>query len=258
MNAYRLVYDRQIVRPAWGPPFLRGDRIVLPLFGLDRDIVSVTLLPGCQGIARAELANLGRGTGDLLLFPSAPLIGRYAFALAVRYSDGIQSVDDKLEGEVRAKGAPLRIRFTEHGTVRVDLPVGLAVTATLTEPATYRMETVEAGAAPMQVRSVGREERRPDAVGVVRPVSDPTYLELFVTGGVTGTYRLHLPALPTATGGVFGPASGTFVARLVKRGFAEKTLGPRSAHAHELATGVVLSAMFAEDERCGGREGGRG
>jgi hypothetical protein len=258
MNAYAFSYDRQIARPGWRTPRVRANRIVLPLFALDRDISLVALLPGTRGITRAELVNGGSGAGELVLFPSAPLAGRYAFSLVLRYSDGIQHVDDRLEAEVLVPAEPLRIRFTEHGTVRVDLPVALAVTATLTDPGAYRIEALETATQAMQVRSVGREERRPDAAGMLRPVSDPTYLELFVTGGTTGIYRLHLPALPTAAGGVFGPVSRTFVARLVKRGFAERTLGPKSGHAHEIAPGIVISAIFAEDERAGGREGGRG
>jgi hypothetical protein len=257
VNAYTLVYDRQIAPPAWGRPFVRAGAIVLLLTGLDRVLRTADLLPGSRGIARVSLVNRGDRTGELRLAPSGALRGSYAFALVVRYSDSIQHADDKLEGEEVA-AAELAIRFTEHGTVRVDLPVALAVTPALMEPTRYRLEPLD-GAAPLQVRTVGREERRMSvATGRIEAVDDPTYLELFVTPAQAGRHRVHLPALATRGGGVYGPVSGEFVARLVKRGFAEKTLGPRAAHAHELAPGVVFSAIFAEDERAGGRGGSRG
>ena len=257
MNAYPLVYDRRLARPAWGPPFVRARLIVLPLARLDTDVVIAELLSS-RGVAAISIANRGDGTGELLLVPSAPLRGQYPFSLAVRYSDSIQHDDDKLDAVALVPGE-LPITFTEHGTVRVDLPVALAVTPALTDATAYGIDALEAASPPMRVRSVGREERRVDGqAGLVRPVDDPTYLELFVAGEASGEYRLHLPALRTFAGGAFGPTSGTFFARLVKRGFAERTLGPRSAHAHELAPGVVLSALFAEDERAGGRGGSRG
>lgn len=258
MNGFAFVLDAQIARPAWRPPFLRAGRLVLPVLALDRDITSVELRSGTRGATTAELRNGGRGQGELLLVPSAPPAGRYRISLDLRYSDGIQHVDDKLEAEVLAPSGSLGIRFTEHGTVRVDLPVALAVTPALMEPSRYRLEPLD-GAAPLQVRGVGREERRMSvATGRIEAVDDPTYLELFVTPAQAGRHRLHLPALAMRGGGVYGPVSGDFIARLVKRGFAEKTLGPRAAHAHELAPGVVFSAIFAEDERAGGRGGDRG
>ncbi len=257
MNAFVLVPDAQLARPVCGPAFLRENVIVVPLRALDRDISSAELLAGTRGVTAVHLCNDGRGQGALELVPAAPLVGRYPLGLLVRYSDGIQHVDDQVDTVVLAPSAALRIRFTEHGTVRVDLPVSVAITPALTDRGAYRVEATEPGRAPLEVRSVGREERRADAQGVLRAVSAPTYLELFVSGA-PGSYRLHLPALRTIDGGVFGPASGTFVARLVKRGFAERTLGARSAHAHELAPGVVFSALFAEDERAGGREGDHG
>ncbi len=255
MNAYPFLYDRQIAPPRHGGPFVRAGVIIVPLTELDRDLSMVELLPTSDAIARAGLSNRGDGTGELRLEPSRAVLDRYAFSAAVRYSDGIQHALDKLSGEVFIAGR-LVIRFTEHGTVRVDLPVPLAITAGLTAPERYRLEPLD-GAAPLQVRKVGHEERRPGTrSGRIEPVDDPTYLELFVTPVAAGRYRLHLPPLVTRAGGVFGPASGELAARLVKRGFAEKTLGPRVAHAHELAPGVVLSAIFAEDERAGGRGGG--
>jgi len=252
MNAYPLVYDRQIARPTWGGPFVRDRAIVVPLRALDRDLGPVEVRPGSRGIAAALLENRGDGTGQLRLVPSGALRGRYAFELVVRYSDGIQHVDDKLGGEVFV-AAELSIRFTEHGSVRVDLPVALAVTTALTEAARYRLEPL-GDSPPLHIRTIGREERRASALtGRIEPIDDPTYLELFVAPAAAGRYRLHLPALTTRAGGVFGPAGGELVARTVKRAFAEKTLGPRIAHAHELAPGVVLSAILAEDERQGGR-----
>jgi hypothetical protein len=257
VNAYSFTYDRQIARPAPGPPVVRGSAIVLPLAALDRDLRTAELLPGCRGIAGLALVNRGDGRGELRLTPPSALRGRYPFALVLRYSDGIQHVDDKLEGEVFV-AAELVIRFTEHGTVRVDLPVTLAVTPALTEPGRYRLEPLDGGR-PLQIRTVCREERRLNrATGRVEPIDDPMYLELFVTPQLSGRHRLHLPALAIRAGGLYGPVSGELVARLVKRGFAEKTLGPRAAHAHELAPGVVFSAIFAEDERAGGRGGSRG
>ncbi len=257
MNAFVFVHDTLIARPIWRQPIVPDKRIVLPLAALDRDLESVTLLPGTRGASAVRLVHRGRGTGELELTPDTPLVGPYALSLRLRYSDGIQHVDDRVDAVIEAPASAFGIRFTEHGTVRVDLPVRLAVTPLLTAPSAYRIETTDPGRPPLEVRAIGREERRPDAAGVLRAVSDPTYLELFVSGA-PGTYRLHLPALRTTEGGVFGPTSGTFVARLVKRGFAERTLGPKSAHAQELAPGVVLSALFAEDERAGGREGGNG
>ncbi len=257
MNAYALLYDRQIAPPAHGLPFVRAGLVIVPLTGLDRDLSMAEVLSAGEGILRIALSNHGDRTGELRLIPSRALLGRFAFSLAVRYADGIQHTDSKLSGEVFVP-AELRIRFTEHGTVRVDFPMPLAVTPALTEPARYRIEPL-GGGAWLQVRTVGREERRPDpGTGRVAPIDDPTYLELFVSPLVAGRYRLHLPPLATRAGGVFGPASGEFVTRLVKRGFAEKTLGPRVAHAHELAPGVVLSAIFAEDERAAGRGVGHG
>jgi hypothetical protein len=251
MNAYPFVYDRRIARPEASRPFVRGAAILIPLLRLDRDLVGAELLPGSRGIARIALENHRDGTGELVLAPSGAMRGRYGFTLAARYTDGIQHVDDKLDGEVFA-AAELAIRFTEHGTVRVDLPVPLAVTPALTDPSAYAITAFDGGA-PMHIRSVGREERRPDAAGRVRGIDDPTYLEFFVSTAAIGVFRLDLPLLRTREGGAFGPASGLFSARLVKRGFAERTLGPRSAHAHELAPGVVVSALFAEDERAAGR-----
>jgi len=257
MSAYAFAYDRQIGAPTSSRPFLQNGQICVPLVGLDPDIATASMQSG-HGIASLALDNRRDGTGVLALTPTRTPTGRYAFDLVVRYSDGIQHVDDKLAGEVVAP-SELRITFTEHGTVRVDLPVALAVTPALTDATAYGIDALEAASPPMRVRSVGREERRVDGqAGLVRPVDDPTYLELFVAGEASGEYRLHLPALRTFAGGAFGPTSGTFFARLVKRGFAERTLGPRSAHAHELAPGVVLSALFAEDERAGGRGGSRG
>ena len=254
MNAYVLEHDAQLGRPVWAPPFVRAGRIVLPLVVLDRDVVAAVLLLGTIGASGVRLVHVGRGHGELELRPDGPLVGHHALSLRLRYSDGIQHVDDRVDTNVQAPAGALRIEFTEHGTVRVELPVPLAVTPLLTTPSAYRIEVTEPGRAPLEIRTVGREERRPDAAGTLRPISDPRYLELFVSGA-PGRYRLHLPALATIDGGVFGPASGTFVARLVKRGFAERTLGARRAHAHELAPGVVLSALFAEDERAGGRGG---
>lgn len=255
MNAYALVYDRQIARPAWSAPFLRGGRVVVPLGRLDRDIHAAVLLQGSRHVTAPRLANRGDGTGELIFTPGDSVTGRFSFVAHVRYSDGIQHVEDTVDAEVLA-AAELAVRYTEHGTVRVDLPVPLAVTPALLDPAAYRIVPLEGP--PLRVRTVGREMRRPDAEGRIRSVDAPTYLELFVTPHAAGTYRLELPALRTYAGRTFGPASGTFVARLVKRSLGERTLGPRSAHGHELAPGVVLSALFAEDERAGGHGAGRG
>lgn len=252
MNAYGLVYDRRIAAPRWGLPFLRGPAIVVPLEDIAPDIAGAALLSGGREIAALSLVRRGGRSGELVLTPAAPPHGRLRFSIVVRYTDGIQLVDDKVDGQVLA-ASELAIRFTEHGTVRVDLPVPLAVTPALLDPTGYRLVAVEGP--PVRIRSVGRELRRPDAGGQVRRVDDPSYLELFVAPSPSGTYRLEVPALRTRDGATFGPASSTFQARLVKRGFGERTLGPRTAHAHELAPGVVLSALFAEDERAAGRGG---
>ncbi len=255
MSAYAFAYDRQIAAPAAGRPFLQGGQICVPLAGLDPDIAAASMQGG-HGITSLALDNRRDGTGVLVLTPTGTPTGRYAFDAVVRYSDGIQHVDEKLAGEVVAR-SELRITFTEHGTVRVDFSVTLAITPALVAPGTYRIEALD-GAAPLSVRSVGREERRIDASGRTTPATDPRYVELFVAPATTGRYRLHIGSLPAFAGGTAGPWSGTFTARLVKRAFAERTIGPRTAHAHELAPGVVLSALFSEDERAGGRGGKNG
>ncbi len=255
MSAYALVYDRRLAAPVAGRAFLRADRIIVPLARLDRDIDFVAL-QSSRGIAVLALDNYRDGTGALVLTPASTPAGRHSFDAVVRYSDGIQHVDDKVAGEVVAP-AELRITFTEHGTVRVDFPIALAITPALVEPGTYRIEALE-GAAPLTARSVGREERRIVPGGRTSPAEDPRYVELFVTPATVGRYRLFVAPLPAHSGGMAGPFSGELVARLVKRTFAERTIGPRAAHAHELAPGVVLSALFSEDERAGGRGGRRG
>ena len=257
MNAYALVYDRQLAAPLRARPFFSGGKVRIPLSGLDRDIAAATLR-SAQGIAALALDNRGDGTGELALTPAGTPPGRFAFDLVVRYSDGIQHVDDKLAGELIVP-AELAIRFTEHGTVRVDFPFALAVAPALVDPGSYRIEALEARSVPLRIRSVGREERRIDpATGRPIPVSDPRYVELFVLPEASGAYRLTISPLLAFAGGMAGPWSGSFTARLVKRAFAERTIGPHAAHAHELPPGVVLSALFAEDERAGGRGGRRG
>ena len=255
MNGYAFVYDRQIAPPAWGRAFVVSGRLAIPLRDLDRDIFLATLLPGSQGVSSLRLANHVDGTGMLSAVPAGPLEGRHGISLAVRYSDGIQHVDAQLTAEVGVPRA-LAITFTDHGTVRIDFPARLAVTPALTSPDAYRIEPLDGASAPLAIQKVGREERRADPAGVLRAVSDPTYVELFVVPATTGQYRLTVPVLRTLEGGLFGPASGDFTARLVKRAFAVRTIGPKSAHGHELAPGVVLSALFAQDERSAGRGSG--
>lgn len=255
MSGYVLTYDRRIRAPRWGRASFDGAIIHVPLVELCADIRSATQLPGARVAAALGFTNRGDGTGELA-FPAArvaPAPGRHSFEVGVRYSDGIQHVDDLITAEVIV-AARLAVVFTAHGTLRVAFPAGLAVTPALVDPRSYRIVPLVPTARPLAVTRVGREERRRDpATGRIVAVSDPTYVELEISPAAAGMYRLLIPVLRAFGGGLFGPASEAFEARLVKRVLGARTIGPRSASALGRPAAVVLDALFAEDERVAGR-----
>lgn len=259
MSAYRFRFDAHIAAPRWERPARDGGRVVVRLVELEPDIRHAILMTS-SGVARLGFRNRGDGSGELQLVPAAAPGGRHEVDITVRYSDDIQHIEQRVRGTVVVPAA-LRVWFTEHGTVRVDFPSPLAVTPALLDPRSYRIEPSSPGAAPVVIRWVGREERRASATAkLTERVTAPRYIELFVEPPAPGEYRLTLPALEQADGSPIGPASASFTARVVKRVAGARHLGNRLAPDHELAAGVVLSALFAEDDRAAGAvpEDGRG
>ncbi len=248
-NAFVLRYDRRIRRPRWAMPFFDGVVVHVPLSELDRDIDAAGLLAGAS-VRNMTFLNRRNGTGELLFFGTRGLGTLHA---QIRYSDGIQFVDDEIRTTI-LPGGPLSAQFLPSGILRMDAPAPLAVTAALEDPRFYGIRPVGAGER-LRIVAVRRQRRRRDpGTRELVAVAEPTYLEFTLEPRVAGTFRLEIPPLRTAAGGFVGPSAPIFTARVVKRAFLERTLGPFAPRPGTPAD-VVLGALAAEDDRIGGAHG---